>query len=155
MPDSGRPIFAASYVVRARWCRPAVRLLLWCRETRPEPVNETPASATEDPVGTVAGRAAGGHQRPRPRLPARARRAAPGGPEHSRAFANNPIEAHHSRLQARLRPMRGLQRFRSLQTIGTGHDFMQNLRPGHYEIGTGQPVHARVRIAFDRLAQAV
>ena len=55
-------------------------------------------------------------------------------------YANNPIEADHSRLKARLRPMRGLQRLRSAQTVSAGHAFVQNLRRGHYEIATGEPV---------------
>jgi IS6 family transposase len=69
--------------------------------------------------------------------------------------ANNSIEADHSRLKARLRPMRGLRRFRSAQTVTAGHAFVQNLRRGHYEIATHEPVHARVRTAFEELAQAI
>jgi IS6 family transposase len=70
-------------------------------------------------------------------------------------YANNPIEADHSRLKARLRPMRGLQRLWSAQTVATGHAFVQNLRRGHYELATGEPSHTRVRLAFEQLAQAV
>src|SRR3954471_20448021 len=36
-------------------------------------------------------------------------------------YANNTIEADHGRLKARLRPMRGLKRARSLHTIAAGH----------------------------------
>jgi transposase, IS6 family len=32
-------------------------------------------------------------------------------------YANNPIEADHGRLKARLRPMRGLKRHRSARTL--------------------------------------
>ena len=46
-------------------------------------------------------------------------------------YANNPIEADHSRLKAWLSPMRSLKRFRSAQTLAAGHAFMQNLRRGH------------------------
>ncbi len=35
--------------------------------------------------------------------------------------ANNRIESDHSQLKARLRPMRGLTRLRSAQTISSGH----------------------------------
>jgi hypothetical protein len=35
-------------------------------------------------------------------------------------YANNPIEADHSRLKAWLRPMRGLKRFRSARTLAEG-----------------------------------
>ena len=46
-------------------------------------------------------------------------------------YANNPVEADHGRLKARLRPMRGLKRHRSARIISTGHAFVQNLRRGH------------------------
>jgi len=48
-------------------------------------------------------------------------------------YANNPIEADHGRLKARLRPMRGLKRHRSARTIAAGHAFVQNLRRGDVE----------------------
>ncbi|SBW17817.1 hypothetical protein FDG2_0385 [Candidatus Protofrankia californiensis] len=35
--------------------------------------------------------------------------------------ANNRIESDHSQLRARLRPMRGLKRLRSAQTVSSGH----------------------------------
>jgi IS6 family transposase len=41
-------------------------------------------------------------------------------------YANNPIEADHGRLKARLRPMRGLKRLHSARVISTGHAFVQN-----------------------------
>lgn len=47
--------------------------------------------------------------------------------------ANNTIEADHDRLKARLRPMRGLKRAWSLQTVAAGHAFVQNLRRGRYK----------------------
>jgi hypothetical protein len=34
--------------------------------------------------------------------------------------------------------MRGLQRFRSVQTVASGHTFVQNVRRGHYEIATDE-----------------
>ena len=43
-------------------------------------------------------------------------------------FANNRVEVDHGRLKARLRPMRGLKRDRSLRVVATGHAFVQNLR---------------------------
>jgi transposase, IS6 family len=70
-------------------------------------------------------------------------------------YANNPIEGDHGRLKARLRPMRGLQQLRSVQTVSAGHAFVQNLRRGHYEIATDEPIHDRLRIAFDELAKVV
>jgi transposase, IS6 family len=45
-------------------------------------------------------------------------------------YANNRIEADQARLKARLRPMRGLTRFRSVAVIAAGHAFVQNLRRG-------------------------
>jgi transposase, IS6 family len=70
-------------------------------------------------------------------------------------YANNPIEADHSRLKAWLRPMRGLRRFRSAQTLAAGHAFVQNVRRGHYEIATDEPAHDRLRIAFTQLAPCI
>ena len=70
-------------------------------------------------------------------------------------YANNPIEADHSRLKAWLRPMRSLKRFRSAQTLAAGHAFVQNVRRGHYEIATDEPSRLRLRIAFDALAASV
>jgi IS6 family transposase len=67
-------------------------------------------------------------------------------------YPNNPVEADHGRLKAWLRPMRGLQRFRSAQTLAAGHAFVQNLRRGYYEIATDEPAHDRLRLAFDALA---
>jgi hypothetical protein len=51
-------------------------------------------------------------------------------------YGNNRIEADHSRLKAWLRPMRGLNRFRSAARIAAGHAFVQNLCRGHYELAT-------------------
>ena len=54
-------------------------------------------------------------------------------------YANNPIEADHGRLKARLRPMRGLKSHRSARILAAGHAFVQNLRRGHYDIATRSP----------------
>ncbi len=60
------------------------------------------------------------------------------------ARENNRIESDHSRLKARLRPMRGLKRLRSAQTISAGHAFVQNIRRGHYELEIDTEPHARL-----------
>jgi IS6 family transposase len=70
-------------------------------------------------------------------------------------YANNPVEADHGRLKARLRPMRGLKRHRSARILAAGHAFVQNLRRGHYDIATDVPEHQRLRIAFDDLATTI
>jgi transposase-like protein len=70
-------------------------------------------------------------------------------------YANNPVEAGHGRLKARLGPMRGLKRHRSAPILATGHAFVQNLRRGHYEIATDVPAHHRLRNAFDDLALTI
>ena len=70
-------------------------------------------------------------------------------------YANNPIEADHGRLKARLRPMRGLKRHRSARTLAAGHAFVQNLRRGHYEIATEAPSRHRLRVAFNDLVPAI
>src|SRR6187397_2801823 len=58
-------------------------------------------------------------------------------------YANNRVEADHGRLETRLRPMRGLKRFRSARVLAAGHALVQNLRRGHYEIAVDQPPHDR------------
>ena len=70
-------------------------------------------------------------------------------------YANNPVEADHGRLKARLRPMRGLKQHRSAWTVAAGNTFVQNLRRGHYDIATEQPRRHRLSIAFADLALAV
>jgi IS6 family transposase len=70
-------------------------------------------------------------------------------------YANNGVEADHGRLKARLRPMRGLKRFRSAHILAARHAFVQNIRRGHYEIAIDQPPVDRLRAAFDELMFAV
>jgi transposase-like protein len=70
-------------------------------------------------------------------------------------YANNRIEADHGRLRARLRPMRGMKKDRSLRIIATGHAFIQNLRRGHYELATDATARDRVAVAFTELALAI
>jgi IS6 family transposase len=74
---------------------------------------------------------------------------------HVEQYANNPIEADHSQLKQRLRPMRGLQTDRTAQVVIAGHAFMQNLRRGHYELGIEAPPAGRITAAFAELAQAI
>ena len=50
--------------------------------------------------------------------------------------ANNRVECDHGRLKSRLRPMRGLKTQRTASVVIRGHAFIQNLRRGHYELGT-------------------
>ena len=70
-------------------------------------------------------------------------------------YANNPVEADHGRLKARLRPMRGLKRHRSARILAAGHAFVQNLRRGHYELAADVPARHRIHAAFDQLAMAI
>ncbi|MGH3813363.1 MAG: IS6 family transposase [Pseudonocardiaceae bacterium] len=73
----------------------------------------------------------------------------------TKRYANNAIEADHGRLKSRLRPMRGLKQLRCTRVICAGHAFIQNLRRGHYELGTEEVVNLRVLTAFDELALAI
>jgi transposase-like protein len=73
---------------------------------------------------------------------------------HLEQYANNPIEADHSRLKHRLQAMRGLQTDMTAQVIIAVHAFMQNLRRGHYELAVDTPPTMRVAAAFIELAQA-
>jgi len=70
-------------------------------------------------------------------------------------YTNNRVEADHGRLKARLRPMRGLKRFRSAARIAAGHAFVQNLRRGHYELATEVPPRLRLSAAFTELGRAI
>jgi len=75
---------------------------------------------------------------------------------HVEKYANNPVEADHSQLKRRLRPMRGrLQTDRTAQIVIAGHAFMQNLRRGHYELGADARPALRVAAAFTELADAI
>jgi IS6 family transposase len=74
---------------------------------------------------------------------------------HVERYANNRIEADHSRLKQRLRPMRGLRTDSTTQVIISGLAFMQNLRRGHYELATDTPQPLRVAAAFTELARAI
>ena len=53
-------------------------------------------------------------------------------------YANNRIEADHGRLKSRLRPMRGLKRDRTASVVIRGHAFVQNVRRGHYQLGSNR-----------------
>ena len=68
---------------------------------------------------------------------------------------NNPVEADHSRLKARLRPMRGLKILRSAQVVSTGHAFIQNVRRGHYELGVDVSPMNRLPAVFAELNLAI
>jgi IS6 family transposase len=74
---------------------------------------------------------------------------------HVERYANNPVEADHSRLKQRLRPMRGLRTDGTAQTVIAGHAFVQNLRRGHYEIATEAPPRLRLAAAFTELAATI
>jgi transposase-like protein len=74
---------------------------------------------------------------------------------HLEQYANNPVEADHSRLKHRLRSMRGLRKDRTARVIIAGHAFTQNLRRGHYELAADAPRALRVAAAFTELARAI
>lgn len=74
---------------------------------------------------------------------------------HVERHANNRIEADHSQLKHRLRPMRGLRTLRTAQIVIAGHAFVQNLRRGHYEIASDVPRAEKVTTAFVELALAI
>jgi hypothetical protein len=51
--------------------------------------------------------------------------------------------------------MRGLRTDRTAQVVISGIAFMQNLRRGHYELGTDSDRRSPVAIALAELAQAI
>ena len=79
----------------------------------------------------------------------------PGAHHDTTQYANNRLENDHGRINAWLRPMRGLQTDRTASVIIRGHAFMQNLRRGHYELSADALPRLRVAAAFDELAGAV
>ncbi|MDQ6613810.1 MAG: IS6 family transposase [Actinomycetota bacterium] len=81
---------------------------------------------------------------------------APGACHVTHQYANNRVESDHARLKARLRPMRGLKRPRSVMTIAAGHALVQNIRRGHYDLAADSSDHKnRVADAFDELMIAI
>jgi DDE domain len=82
-------------------------------------------------------------------------RAAPTARHVTEPYANNAIEADHGRLEARLQPMRGLNRLACARTVAAGHAFVQNPRSGHYAMTADVPMCDRIGIAFDELATAL
>ena len=79
----------------------------------------------------------------------------PGALHVTEKYANNAVEVDHGRLKSRLRPMRGLKRFRSARILAAGHALVQNLRRGHYEIAVDQPARDRLCAAFNELTDAI
>ena len=74
---------------------------------------------------------------------------------HVERYANNRIEADHSRLKHRLRPMRGIRTDRTASVIIAGLAFMQNLATATTNSPPKLPVILRVAAAFTELAQAI
>jgi len=70
-------------------------------------------------------------------------------------YANDHVECDHGRLKARLRPMRGIKTDRSARTVIRGHALIQNLRRGHYELGTEARPGLRLAAAFDEPRQVI
>ncbi len=71
-------------------------------------------------------------------------------------YASNRIEWDHGRLEARLRPMRGLRTDPTASTVIRGDAFVQNLRRGHYELGVeADDKHRRLAAAIDELAEVI
>jgi transposase, IS6 family len=70
-------------------------------------------------------------------------------------YANNRIEADHGRLEARLGPMRGLKRERSLRILAGAHAFVQNLRRGHYELAVDAAPNQRLQVVCKEIALAL
>ena len=66
-------------------------------------------------------------------------------------YANHRCEIDHSRLKARLSPMRGLKTDRTPSIVIRGHALVQNLRRGHYELSVDTVPALRLATAFDEL----
>jgi transposase-like protein len=70
-------------------------------------------------------------------------------------YANSGCEAENGRLEARLRPMRGLKTDRTASVVILGHAFVQNLRQGHYGLGVETAPVYRLATAFEELRLAI
>jgi IS6 family transposase len=70
-------------------------------------------------------------------------------------YENNRVECDHGRLKARLRPMRGLKTHRTATVVIRGHDLIQNLRRGHYELAVDSAPLFGLASAFDELRPAI
>jgi IS6 family transposase len=70
-------------------------------------------------------------------------------------YQNNRVECDHGRLKARLQPMRGLKRDQTASVVIKGHASIQNIRRGHYELGTDTTPHLRLSEAFHELADVI
>ncbi len=68
-------------------------------------------------------------------------------------YSNNHVERDHGHLKVRLKPMRGLKTDRTASVVIRGHALIQNLRCGHYELGTESTQHLRLVAAFDELTE--
>ena len=79
----------------------------------------------------------------------------PAARHHVERWANNRIEADHSRLKHRRRPMRGLRTDRTAAVIITGLAFLQNVRRGHYELAVETVRPLRAAAAFTELASEI
>ena len=108
---------------------------------------ETALDAHGEPVEVVTDQA--------PALRAVIEELIPGTFHNTERYANNRIEADHGRLEARLRPMRGLKRDYTARVIIRGHALMQNIRRGHYELGVEATPRRRIAAAFTELARTI
>lgn len=79
--------------------------------------------------------------------------AMPEGPQGQ--YGINRCECDHGRLKSRLRPMRGLKSDRTASIVIREHAFVQNLRPGHDELGVNTSPVFRLATAFDELQFAI
>ncbi len=93
--------------------------------------------------------------RPRPRLRTLDRRPGAAAWHRIERYANNPIECDCGRLEARLRPRRGLKRLRSARMVVAGQAFVQSLRQGHYELGKEVAANQCAAASFAELRHAI
>jgi IS6 family transposase len=70
-------------------------------------------------------------------------------------YANNRVQCDHGRPKARLRPTRGPKTDRTASVVIRGHALIQNLRRGHYELGTDSHQHQRIVAAFNKLTETI
>jgi transposase, IS6 family len=70
-------------------------------------------------------------------------------------YAYYRVECDHGRLKARLGPIRGLKTETTAQVVIGGHALAQNIRRGHYELGSDTHPRLGLATAFDELRPAI
>jgi hypothetical protein len=79
-------------------------------------------------------------------------------PDTAAARASSPASAAtpaKERSAGSWLPTSSVRRRAGFTDLAAGHEFVQNLRRGHYELATGIPARHRIPAAFDELVMTI